>query len=169
VSASAQEPPPGTYDFRLVSLDRKITQLPAEKVILTGLPPSTSINSPRGLSAEYELKSVSHFFRAGAKGTVEFYARNTGTAVWLSRPPSSAGSVELGYSWHDADGKEAKAGRINLHYSVYPGTDYTFAGMIDAPDQPGDYVLSLELVSELVTWFHDVGVRPVLIDVKVSP
>ena len=138
-------------------------------MILTGLPSSTSINSPRALSAAYRLKDVSHVFRAGAKGRVEFYARNTGTAVWLSRPPSPVGSVGLGYSWRDTNGKEDRTGRIYLQYPVYPGTDYTFTGMIDAPDQPGDYVLSLELVSELVTWFHNVGVRPVNINVRVSP
>ena len=169
VLASAQEPPPGTYNFRLVSLDHKMLQLMSEKVTLTGLPSTTSINSPRGLSAEYKLRAVSRVFRAGAKGKIEFYARNTGTAVWLSHPPSPAGSVGLGYSWRDANGKEVGTGRIYLQYPVYPGTNYTFTGVIDAPEQPGNYVLSLELVSELVTWFHDVGVRPIKINVEVSP
>jgi len=137
--------------------------------MLTALPHWTSINLPRGLSAEYKLKAISPVFRIGAKGEVEFYARNTGTAVWLSRPPSPTGSVGLGYIWHDANAKEVKTGRIYLEYPVYPGTDYAFTGVIDTPDQPGNYVLSLELVSELVAWFHDVGVKPINIDVKVLP
>ena len=169
VSASAQEPTPGTYNFRLVSFDHNVLKLPAEKVILTALPLSTSINSPWGLSAEYKLKAVSPVIRAGSHGKLEFYARNTGTAVWLSNTPSPAGSVALGYSWHDSNGKEVKTGRIFLDYPVYPGTDYTFTGAIDAPDHPGNYVLSLELVSELIAWFHDVGVKPVDVNLKVSP
>jgi hypothetical protein len=169
VSASAQEPAPGTYKFRILSLDSKVLQLSIEKVILTALPLSTSINSPRGLSAEYKLKALSPIFRAGSKGKVEFYTRNTGTAVWLSNTPSPAGSVALGYSWRNANGKEVKTGRIFLEYPVYPGTDYTFTGAICAPDDPGNYVLSLELVSELVAWFHDVGVKPVNVTLTVSP
>jgi hypothetical protein len=115
------------------------------------------------------LKALSPVFRAGAKATIEFYARNTGSAVWLARPPSPAGSVGLGYTWHNASGKEVRTGRIYLQYPVYPGSDYTFMGPIDAPDEPGDYTLSLELVSELVTWFHDVGVKPINIKVEVLP
>jgi hypothetical protein len=169
VSASAQEPAPGTYKFRIVSLDNKVLQLSTEKVILTALPSSTSINSPRRLSAEYKLKALSPIIRAGSKGKVEFYTRNTGTAVWLSNTPSPAGSIALGYSWRDANAKEVKTGRIFLEYPVYPGTDYTFTGAIYAPDRPGNYVLSLELVSELIAWFHDVGVKPVNVSLTVSP
>jgi hypothetical protein len=94
-------------------------------------------------------------------------AKNTGKSVWLSDAPK--GFVGLGYRWLTPQGNEVANGRVYLPFDVYPGDTYTFREALDAPPQPGAYTLRLELVSELVTWFHDRGVQPVDVPVNVDP
>jgi hypothetical protein len=127
----------------------------------------TSMSSPSNLSAEYELRSFPKRIRLGRKADVEFLAKNTGKSVWLSDAPK--GFVGLGYRWLTPQGNEVANGRVYLPFDVYPGDTYTFREALDAPPQPGAYTLRLELVSELVTWFHDRGVQPVDVPVNVDP
>jgi len=105
--------------------------------------------------------------QAGAKNRIVFTATNTGKAEWLPVWPPAKGSTGLGYRWIDASGKEVQSGRLYLPYAVFPGNSFQFDGVIDAPPTPGDYTLSLEMVSELVAWFHDNGIAPVTVPVAV--
>jgi hypothetical protein len=54
-----------------------------------------------------------------------------------------------------------------LRADVRPGETVTFAGRVAVPDEPGDYTLTLDLVSELVTWFAGRGVHPLTFPVRV--
>ena len=127
----------------------------------------TSMNSPSNLNAEYELRSFPQIVRLEHKVDIEFLAKNTGKSVWLS--DALKGFVALGYSWLTPQGNEAAYGRVYLPFEVYPGDAYTFRAAIDAPPHPGAYTLRLELVSEMVTWFHDRGVQPVDVPIRVDP
>jgi hypothetical protein len=157
----------GDYSFRVVSIGGESLNLPGQKVALAPAPAANSINAPRDLAATYRVESVPQKMQAGVKNRIIFTATNTGTAEWLSVWPPGKGSTGLGYRWLDTSGKEIQAGRLYLPYAVFPGKSFQFDGGIDAPSTPGNYILSLEMVSELVAWFHDNGVSPVTIPVTV--
>ena len=140
---------------------------PREIVLRNKMLLITSMSSPSNLNAEYELRSFPRRIKLGRKADLEFLAKNTGKSVWLSNVPK--GFVGLAYRWLTPQGNEVANGRVYLPYQVNPGDTYTFRAAIDAPTQPGAYTLRLELVSELVTWFHEQGVQPVDVPVNVDP
>jgi len=153
---------PGTYMMTL-ELPREGVELARRQITLVRrIKPSD--NEALVLSAAYELQSSSTQVE-GKKITFQVKVTNTGTAVWVPGP--HFGGIRLGYTWFDLHWKELSNDRLELPYEIYPGASYIFRPLLEAPSKPGSYVLKLELVSELVTWFHDRGVRPLEIPVNV--
>jgi len=142
----------------------------SQQVVFRGEQPAlTSISSPSDLSAKYQLRAFPRRIKLGEKADVEFSAKNTGRSVWIASAPESQGQLGLGYTWLSPQGKEESFGRVSLPFDVYPGDTYTFRAAIDAPPHPGTHILRLELVSEMITWFHDLGLQPVEVPVEVGP
>ena len=56
-----------------------------------------------------------------------------------------------------------------LASDVSPGQVARFAPRIACPRMPGDYTLTIDLLSENVTWFADQGGPPIRMAVKVRP
>jgi len=48
-------------------------------------------------------------------------------------------------------------GRTKIPHDVAPGAAITVPLTITAPEQPGQYILELDVVQELITWFKDKG------------
>ncbi len=99
-------------------------------------------------------------------------AVNSGTTVW-----DGEGNLRLGYRWFRklADGTEEELpqfeGRIlwfgHLHGgSILPGNGYSFTGTMTAPDEPGEYVVRVSMLVELVAWFES---EPLKLYVKIGP
>jgi len=96
--------------------------------------------------------------------------RNDSTQAW---PPSDRGEVRyqirLGNRWFDASGATLVRddARAPLYHALYPGdlTDMLLA--ITAPDQPGDYLLDIDLAQEGIAWFGEQGSAPIRVVVRV--
>jgi hypothetical protein len=124
----------------------------------------TSADAPTLLRASYTATPIASDAMAGEPLRVAVTAANTGRAVWLASPPEGrtgdAGMVRLGWRWL-RDGVDVDGGRASLWSDVSPGGAARFAATIYAPPKPGAYTLTIDLVSEAVTWFADQGTTPI--------
>ena len=95
---------------------------------------------------------------------------NVGKAVWLTPASTtavhkSAGYVSVGLRWYkraivkdiqSATGKAAvHEGRIPIAYDMPPTAVATLSHAVMTPDEPGEYVVFVEMVSDYVCWFTD--------------
>ena len=121
-----------------------------------------------GLRADLRLRTSDRLVgRAGEHLPLHVDAINTGTVRW-----SDAANIRLGFRWYrypDIATEVPKyEGRVVLLGHVYgdvpPGAGYAFAGDLRAPDEPGEYLVQVSMLSELVAWFE---IEPIEIRVRV--
>ena len=89
---------------------------------------------------------------AGEVFTVDTRVRNRSGESWPIDPPTR---VRLSYRWENAAGEVVveSGRRTGLAEVVEPGGLVAVAQEVEAPAEPGSYVLVLDLVYELVAWF----------------
>jgi hypothetical protein len=133
-----------------------------------GTPHPNSADSPTLLGAAYRVEPFGGDAEPGGTVRVSLAAKNTGRAVWLARAPGDTGAVRLGWRW-SRDAVDVASGRFFLDVDAAPGQTVRFIGSVPVPPVAGDYTLTLDLVSELVTWFAARGVSPVTAAVRVRP
>jgi hypothetical protein len=83
------------------------------------------------------------------------------TWPWASRrvgwpyPAERRPQVRLAYRWYDRDGQlqSGEGFRTDLPASVSPGATTVAPVLVAAPDEPGSYLLEVDLVHEFVRWF----------------
>ena len=120
---------------------------------------------PWGLGPRREMG----VFRAGEQRALTVLLRNTGTEVWprAHRVPT----IALGSRWFqtDADNQDlvmrAEGDWALFASDVHPGDEVIQPIVIEAPLEPGAYVLEIDCVHDGVRWF-DVGQR---LSVQVLP
>ena len=89
---------------------------------------------------------------AGERFTVGTQVRNASDVAWPATPPTR---VALSYRWTTADGSVVVENGLRTHPErpVAPSEMLVAHQEVLAPDAPGDYVLELDLVYEMVAWF----------------
>jgi hypothetical protein len=97
-------------------------------------------------------------------------ALNLGPVAWEPHA-----NIRLGWRWYkiqnDGSAREMPVyeGRVvllsHLVGPVQPGNGYAFSGLLRLPDEPGQYVVHLAPLAELVAWFPN---DPVVIHVSVK-
>lgn len=158
---------PGLYTLRLHFPAFDISTAPKVVEVKTG-PFLTSFNSPQLLSAAYSLESTWLHLIASEFTDISLKVVNTGEAVWLANAEGDKGAVRLGWRWFRGDREVSNtSGRELLQYDVFPGQGYEFTARIVPPQEPGEYILELGLVSEYVAWLSDQGVKPLVVAVRV--
>lgn len=116
-----------------------------------------------GLEARYLGHYVPRHGCGGCRLVVRLHVRNTGSLVWTRR-----GLVRLGLRWMTSDGRMLSQERVLLERDVYPGQEVVVGGTIPTPREPGTYLLELDLLQELKTWFAELGSTPVRVAVTLS-
>ena len=152
----------------LVFYGREVASTVRRALFATAGRNPTSADSPTRLAASYDIAPIASEAFVGGTVAVSLAATNTGGAVWLAFAPGDRGSVRLGWRW-SRDGVHLGEGRALLRLDVWPGQVARFAERVSVPPVPGDYTLTLDLVSELVTWFGGHGPPPVTASVTVRP
>jgi hypothetical protein len=137
------------------------------QLVMRGRP--TSADSPALLAASYRVEPTTANAFVRERLLVRVEATNTGRAIWLAAPMGNDGAVRLGWRWSRDQVDLPEAGRMVLASDLAPGQVARFAPRIACPLVPGDYTLTIDLVSENRTWFADQGVPPIRMAVKVRP
>jgi hypothetical protein len=137
------------------------------QLLMKGRP--TSADSPALLAASYRFEPQAAQTFVGERLRVHVEATNTGRAIWLAALMGNAGPVRLGWRWSRDQVDLPETGRMFLASDVSPGQVARFAPRIACPLVPGDYTLTIDLLSENVTWFADQGGPPIRMAVKVRP
>ena len=111
--------------------------------------------------------------RPGQKETVRVKVKNLGDTPWPAHGRSNDGyfQVNLGNIWLDAQGAKITDNpyiRSGLPNDLKPGEEVEVPLQITAPANPGDYILQIDLVQEMVAWFSDKGVTVPKLQVKVA-
>ena len=121
-----------------------------------------------GLAHAIEVTSADEIVEAGVPVRVGVTLRNTGEAHWLDRNSEIYGIVRVGTHLYDREGTliAVDHSRHDLPAPVAPGESMALRLEIPLP-AAGEYRLALDLVAEGVTWFENVGSRPVEIRVRI--
>jgi hypothetical protein len=111
----------------------------------------------------------------GAKVPVSVEVKNLGKQAWMdaTNSPGGAHAVRIGYRWWRAGAPpEALTDfgpeRGELSRMVTPGSTAVATVMVTAPNEPGSYLLQIDLVQELVAWFERRGAEKLLVPVTVK-
>ena len=128
-----------------------------------------------GHTVQWSTPGVPCEMKAGSTVAVSVIARNVGDHVWRDIPSSDngRGAVRLGYRWWaSGPGKlpviDYSLTRGDLRAPVPPGSSATLTIEVVAPAAPGSYLLQLDLVEELITWFENTGAVKLMVPVTVS-
>ena len=102
----------------------------------------------------------------GAKVRARVVFRNAGTEIWHGSVHCARYFVPAGAPL--AQGRDP-APRLLLQRPVAPGQSVTLERfVVEAPAEPGDFVLVFDLVNEGVAWFSDRGAARLTIPVRVE-
>ncbi len=109
--------------------------------------------------------------RAGETLHLRVRVRNAGDIVWPGCERSAGKfQVSLGSHWLNANGEVASKaeGRSPLAADLGPRQETETSFVVDAPAEPGDYVLEIDLLQENVAWFGPKGSRTYRTHVTVN-
>ena len=107
----------------------------------------------------------------GQQATLNLKVKNNGSAAWplRGRPGTGHFQVNLGGHWLGSDGVQVKVEeRISQPFSIGPGAEAEMPYTIKAPDKPGNYVVEIDMVQEIVAWFEEKGSQPLTLNIKVE-
>ncbi|MCB1009312.1 MAG: hypothetical protein KDB94_10505 [Acidobacteria bacterium] len=101
---------------------------------------------------EWVRGDVPRTMTAGAAVEIRGEVRNASPFGWPAKGPTR---VALAYHWLDADGAPIvwETDRASLPANVPAGSTFEATLEVEAPAEPGRYLLELDLVRERVAWF----------------
>ena len=118
-----------------------------------------------GFQAKILLTDPPVKLRVGQKEPITVKVQNASPVFWWARGGEindrndNKFYIAVGDRWLDKDGKllSEMDGRIGLSKDLKPGEELETALVITAPNEPGDYILEVDLVQEQVSWFNEKG------------
>jgi hypothetical protein len=123
--------------------------------------------------AEIEAPGAPTHLRAGERTELRLRVRNRGPVAWPARGDTHGMyQVNVGDRWLDAAGLRVVNdldGRTALAADLPPGGETELTLPVNAPKEPGDYVLELDMIHEGVTFFFEKGSKTLRINVRVEP
>jgi len=110
-------------------------------------------------------------FRAGRQETLDVILRNTSSSAWpaLARKDGRF-KVHLGNHWLNEWAKTVVVddGRSELPFDIKPEGEVKMQLTVTPPNNPGDYILEIDMVQESVAWFTQKGSKTLKIKVRVT-
>lgn len=123
--------------------------------------------------AQIEAADPPTRLRAGERAVLRLRVRNRGGSVWPALGDTRGMyQVNAGDRWLDAAGARVVNdldGRTALAADLPPGGETELTLPVNAPKQPGNYVLEIDMIHEGVTFFFEKGSRTLRMNVKVEP
>ena len=139
---------------------------PGQTQASTPAPPTEPVAlPPQGFKAAISLVDPPAKLRAGQKETIRVKIKNDSTVMWwASGAPANTRSdnkfyLAAGNRWLKADGSllTNMDGRYGLGKNLAPGEETEVPLVINAPKEPGEYTLEIDVLQEQVAWFSDKG------------
>jgi hypothetical protein len=121
--------------------------------------------------AEMTLADAPDSMRAGGRSTLRDDVNNPGDSDRPGRAwRSDAFQVGIGNHWLDAEGREAvhDDGRAPLASDLRPGESREMELTVNAPKEPGEYTLEVDVLQEGVSWFALKGSKTARARVRVE-
>lgn len=123
--------------------------------------------------AEIAAPGAPSSMRPGERAVLSLRVRNRGGAVWPARGDTRGMyRVNAGDRWLDpVTGRVVNDldGRTGLAADLPPGGEAALTLPVNAPREPGDYVLEIDMIHEGVTFFHEKGSKTLRMNVRVGP
>jgi 4-amino-4-deoxy-L-arabinose transferase-like glycosyltransferase len=142
-----------------MSCDRPKTLAQAEPytLYLVDQPPRRRFSLPESaMRAEINVATLPVTANAGEELKIKVHVINRGDVVWAGCERSAGPlQVALGGRWLNPAGQtiSKEEGRTPLPADIGPSQATDLIWTIDAPSQPGEYLLELDLLQEKVAWF----------------
>jgi len=116
-----------------------------------------------------DVENAPSLMIAGQTRSITVTVKNLGTSVFSSTgDPSGRYAVAVAYRWLSDTKVEADYGpRTFFPDDLRPNDQITIAMSVKAPKAPGDYVLEVDLVQEMVAWFQDKGSKSARVAIRV--
>ena len=127
---------------------------------------------PGKLQAEFLRVELPAAWERGKPLRVRASVKNSGDTLWKARAGTRkqpAGEVHLNvFDWQEAvSGKSLKESQPQLFqargflpYDVAPGEEVSLTMEMRTPDLAGEFLIQLDLISELIQWFSAQGSQP---------
>ncbi|HZI19900.1 MAG TPA: glycosyltransferase family 39 protein [Pyrinomonadaceae bacterium] len=152
---------------------RKLATSEPYTICLAEGEPSRPAPLPAGaFRAEVVPVDVPGALAAGARAMITVRVRNAGDAWWRARERvGEPYQIAAGNRWLDArDGSVVVGnnGRGVIPRDLAPGEETEITFLVNAPRQPGDYLLELDVLQEGVSWFGPRGSPTVRLPVRVE-
>ncbi|HUS12617.1 MAG TPA: hypothetical protein VMZ30_19260 [Pyrinomonadaceae bacterium] len=109
--------------------------------------------------------------RAREKLAIRFRVKNLGYSTWPAVGNKEGRfQVNIGNRWLKTVSNEVNGldGRTGMPADLPPGSEVELPLTVNAPGEPGDYVLEIDMVHEGVTWFYERGATPLRLMVRVE-
>lgn len=122
--------------------------------------------------AQIQLLDIPSRVTVGGSLPIRAVVRNIGGHVWPARPRAAEGYwIRLGNRWLNASLCRVidNDGRVGLSKDLAPGADVPLTLRVTAPPIPGLFVLELDMVHELVSWFSERGSPVYRVALNVQP
>lgn len=151
---------------------RVVAEEPPYVVYVAGEPGRERGPVPEGaFRAEITLADAPDSMRAGGRATLRVVVKNASDSVWPGRAwRSDAFQVGIGNHWLDAAGREVTHddGRAPLSSDLGPGESRETELTVNAPKEPGEYTLEVDVLQEGVSWFALKGSKTARVRVRVE-
>jgi 2-polyprenyl-3-methyl-5-hydroxy-6-metoxy-1,4-benzoquinol methylase len=95
--------------------------------------------------------------------------KNLSSATWPAAQEASSCPIGLGNHWRNDKGKllAMDDGRTALDQNLKPNDERQLTLVVNTPEEPGNYILELDMVQDLVAWFGDKGSEVAKIPVQI--
>ncbi len=126
---------------------------------------------PDFYNVEYIAFQTPEQMRVGERALYSVTIRNNSHQVWNGEQGSGTRMVSVGYHWLDRYGNiyQFMGPRKILPHNLGPGESVTVQSFILPPQQPGNYLLELDIAAEGAGWFGAHGEAGPQIAVSVLP
>jgi len=107
--------------------------------------------------------------RVKATALFEVTLSNRSENTWVTGCPG-VNSINLSYHWYNKEGKAIiwDGHRSKLPFLFRPMKPTNIKLFVTAPNNPGEYILTMDLVQEHVSWFSQKGCKPKETPIEVT-
>lgn len=120
---------------------------------------------PSGYRAKVTLPEPPAKLRTGEQQNLKVHIKNISDVPWWQRGGETNDRsdnkfyIAAASRWLDKDGKHTEnlEGHNGIPRDLKPGDEADMTIHINAPKEPGEYVLEVDMVQEGVNWFSDRG------------